>query len=293
MKQLIRWLKLMGFMKLNLYSKSAQIFTEDKKLSRFLKDLAEDEAYQNLFFSCALQYLQIIKKDIPLDVDIDENIKKKIEAPLVEYTMLINANRLHNRSAILEAIVEIETSYLNEIYTYAIKILTKFSVVYQYTLTKHQTHKNRIYKFFKSVKDESFIFNIFINKQDLYKCKILIIDNNEIMGNILKELLKKKVKIVTSKNYNYGIKKLYSNYFDIVVANFNLSENGGITFYREATQRNKKLIDKFIFYANNFEPYEQGFLLMHNIQFLYKPVSLTRLEFLINSKIDNCILAKK
>ena len=276
MKRLIRWLKLVEFMQFNLYSKSAEIFKEDKKLSRFLRDLAEDESYLNYFISCSSQYLQNLKYDIPLDVDIDENIKKKIEAPLVEYTMLIDTNRMHNKSTILKAIFEIETSDLNEILNYAIQILKKFSVVFQYTATKLQIHKKRIYKYFKSIGEESFFLNVFKEKEDFYKCKIIIIDNNEIAGKILKDLLKKKVKIVTSRNYSNCIDKLYSNYFDIVIANFNLSEYNGIDFYRKVTKRNIKLTDNFIFYAKNFEPSEQGFLSMNNIQFLYKPVSLAK-----------------
>ena len=289
MKQLLRWLKLVEFMTVNLYSKSVEIFKEDKKLSKFLQDLADDEAYQYHFICSASQYLQILKLDIPLDIAIDEDLKKKIEAPLVEYTLLLETNRMH-KSTILEAIIEIESSELNEILSYAVKMLTKLSIVYQYTATKLQTHKRRIYKYFKSIREEFFFINTFTGKKDLWKCKILIVDNNEIVGNILKELLKKKVKIVTSRNYSDGIKKLHSNYFDIIIANFNVTDDNGITFYNQTTQKNNKLKDNFIFYADTFELYEQGFLSMHNIPFLNKPISLEKLEFHIKNKVGKCLL---
>ncbi len=272
MLEIANWLISIEEMARDLYRSSSMFFQKNKKFSDILSQLAKDEAWHYDVMRSAAVFLQeekITEQFISLDVAT----KEKVEQPLNRINKKFLKGNL-TIDSLLDCIVITEFSEWNHIFLYVMETLKQKYREFMYVASRMQNHILRIENYLKSLPDGQKYIDRLRNIPEVWKKKILIVENYNPVVVFLSGILRSEGSIETAKNGKDGLSKVRNSYFDVIISETELPVIDGIEFYQKASEVEPNIGERFIFIVSPFSSELINFLNNHNLKYIQKPVPI-------------------
>ncbi len=272
MQEIVDWLVGIEELAGEVYGRASRQFQDDDKLSSFLNHLAEDEAWHFHVMGSASDFLRK-NGDIKQSIFLDDTTKNKIGSPFHRnLDMLLNDNITID--SILDCITETEFSEWNHIFLFVVDTLKETSKEFMYIASKMQSHLQMIKHFLVSIPEGQKYVKRFKTIPDVWKKKILIVDDSEPVVKFLSALLEEDGSIDTANNGAEGLSKLETTYYDAIISDVNMPSLDGISFYKEAHKNEPNIRERFIFFTSSDDKNHLAFFNENDLSYMTKPLGV-------------------
>ena len=276
MKDIIAWLINIETMAGELYKKASVYFQDDEELRKFLSQLAKDEAWHlNVMESAAEQLQQLdLKENF---VALDDETKAKFESPFRKCINHLTSGQL-TKASVIDCIIETEFSEWNDIFVCVAKTLKKEIQDFKHTAIKIQGHKRYVEHFLETTPYGSERLQALKNLKPIWTEKILIVDDEPLIVDLLKSMLAKDGEIETAENGKEGLEKLNNKYFKVVISDLDMPLMNGREFYEKAIIQYPNIKGRFLFFTGNLSQETLAFFNDHKIAYMTKPASIKEIR---------------
>lgn len=270
----------------SLYRDTAMYFKEDQTLSAFLKDLAEDEAWHSRVMVSAAKYLHGLDRQIKFAISLDDDTISNIKSPFLKNRELLSKRDLTKEDAI-SCLVTTEFSEWNDIFLYVIDELKSTSKEFQYVASKIQAHKNYIEEFVKSLPEGDKYSDILKSIPSIWLEKILIVEDEPAIVDLLKAIFKMSSIIETTDNGHSALKKVTEQYFDVIISDIDLPLLDGIEFFKQAAACDSSIGKRFLFFTGTPSNEIITFLNENNLSYITKPAPINKIKQGVQNILKN------
>ena len=117
--------------------------------------------------------------------------------------------------------------------------------------------------------------------------RVLVIDDEPLIGSSLRRLLSTEHDVVTACNGKVALDLLEAQEFDVILCDMIMPEMSGPDVYERIKARNPELVDRIVFLTGGaFTPTAHDFLSRTGNLLLQKPVTTTELRTLVRRLVD-------
>jgi CheY-like chemotaxis protein len=289
MKETIEWLVGIEKSAAKFYTEAALLFEKDQHLSHFLSELADDEHDHIEILTQAGRLIAHDHAANRADIAIDRDTRKKIEARVLKSLDLLKGGNI-TRDEVIDFTIKLELSEWNEIFTYVVNHIIKSGHRLRYTPAKIQQHKQKLEDFLRYTPEYRQQVKNLERMPDVWQGKILIIDDEEPILEMLTAIFEEKYLVKTAPSSERGIQMLNNEEFEVIILDINMPGINGIEFYQQVVAKNSGMRDHFLFFSGAKEHFK--FLIHHNLRFLEKPVALSRIKQAVDEIIKGVINAQ-
>jgi len=257
----------------DVYFRSAKYFHDDEKLAEFLNHIAEDEAWHYHVMASALEhYRKTSSTELTSRpaITIDQQTDHKIKSAFQEISDKLSTNTL-TKEFLFDQILFLEHSEWNTLFLYVVNSLKKTNREFMYAATKIQSHKRSIELFFENI---PYTRDVVLNLKTLpsvWNEKILIIEDEESISELIQEILCKEGKIDVAINGVEGFQKIKENYYKLIISDIDMPQMDGLSCYSQAVEKFPLINKRFLFLSGNVSPENRSFLSDNQLPFLTKP----------------------
>ena len=286
MQSIVDWLKTVEQLAHNFYKEASVFFKEEQELSAFLSRLAEDEERHFQLMSKAADYLR--EKEMPVisSITLSQTSKDHVETPLKQGYRLLLEHTL-SKEQMIDYIVEIEFSELNNIFLYAINTMKEHSKAFQHVAAAVQAHEERIKVFLDALPDEFKPARDIGELRTIWENKLLIVEDNEPLRILLSELLSRQGVVETAKNGAEGLEKTREHFFNVIISDVDMPIMNGLEFYEQAIKEDPNIQSHFLFSTGEITPDREVFFKKNRLRYLMKPFSLDKIKHTVDDIIQS------
>jgi len=282
MEEILKWLVYIEKCASAFYKKSAVALKDDQELSTFLNHLSEDEDQHEGLLEKASDCLRQIAPPIEPAIFLDEDFKAKIEGYFQKCNEETSIEHI-SKKEVVDSLVAAESSEWNDIFLYVLNSLQSYSKEFQYIASTIQTHKNRIEEYIKSIPDADNYFEVMKKIPKVWDKRILIVDDEPIIRDILSALVEDLAVIETVENGQEALSRVKVKYFDAIISDISMSVLNGIEFYRQASVSDPNIGNRFLFYTGNPTNEHMRYFSENNIQYLTKPAPMGQIQKIVRN----------
>lgn len=286
MIELIKGLRHIEGLAGNFYLGASTYFKSDKDLSKTLRNFAEDEASHYHHLSSAERFLEENGIVIEADVTLDSETKNKIEKPFKDNLKLLEKNQL-TESELIRCIGITELAEWNSLFLYVVNTLKSHNKLFQFIAQRVQGHRKRVESFLLNFDEGKTLIDKIKKSPDVWKNKILIVDDSETIVELLISLLGQEYLVETAKNGEQGLQKIKENYYNLIISDIEMPTMDGLEFFEKASNHEKYLNSRFLFFSSYFNENTMKFIKKNDLDFIRKPADLGVLKTQIRSKISH------
>lgn len=272
MKEIVDWLIEIEEIAGNLYDGASRQFADDHKLSAFLNHMAEDEGWHYHIMGSAAAYLRK-EQDIKSELAVDSSVKDGIESPFTRCYEMLSLGTL-TKESIIDCIIETEYSEWNHIFIYVVNTLKQQSREFMYVASKMQHHIEEITEFVKSLPTSDHYLDKISCLPEVWKRKLLIVEDYEPIRILIKSLLADLGIIETVKNGRDALAKVNESYFDVIVSDIEMPLMNGIDFCKEAMKDDPNIVNRIIYCSASHDEEYRQFIKNNNMRILIKPLNI-------------------
>ncbi len=272
MKNLVEWLSHIEKMSASIYKEAAVIFKEDKDFSQVLHHLAEDETWHFHVMERAAKFLQG-NTELHADVALDADMKASVEVPLLENRKKIAVGAL-TKESLLKCIVSTEFSEWNEIFLYVVDTLKNKNRRFEYIASKIEHHKKFIEQYLETQPDSYAYLDKIRRLPEVWKIKILIVEDYEPLRDLLSVHLSKKGAVEKAANGKQGLLKVLEQYYDVIISDSVMPVMSGIEFYKQAVLHDPLIAERFVLIMDSPVPEDIVYVSENNVRYVRKPFTL-------------------
>ena len=156
--------------------------------------------------------------------------------------------------------------------------LKKRTTEFNYPAAQFQSHLKRIENYLDTVEDKSETLNKISTLPPVWVEKILIVDDDPMIAQIIKSLLNREGDIDVATNGKEALEMIENKYYKLIISDINMPVMDGITFYQEASKIFPKINTRFLFISGNMSPSKQEYFQNQKIHFLAKPMPIKDLR---------------
>jgi CheY-like chemotaxis protein len=287
-KTIINWLRTMEMLASNVYLEAAEQLTQDQEFSAFLFRMSDEEAWHFHIIGSAMTFLEEAKEVPQAAVTIDPDMKNELELPFKELYEAIT-NKTITRKDVVDCIVKTEFTEWNSIFVYVINALQKQTSMFQHVAATIESHKEKTIKFLKNLPEDLKVSDDVWRFPDIWDKKILIVEDETAIRELLSDVLKGMGHIETAANGQEGLDKTSKDFFNVVVSDIGMPVMNGMEFYLKAVEENPHFNRQFLFCTGDITPDVKKFLHERNLPHLEKPFSLKLLNRTVQEMMDKTL----
>ena len=286
MKNIVNWLRKVEYKANQLYLKAATEYENDLNFHTFLINTAEDEAWHYQVLGRAEEFLSSTPELISA-ISVDSQTSNKILG-LIKFIEDGLDQKSLGREELIDKIVELELSEWNSIFVYAVNFLKERMCDFKYPAARIQAHVKEIEYFLEKTEGRPQSLKKIKALPPVWIEKILIVDDEPIITELLKSLLNPSGNIDIAHDGHEALKLMELNYYKLIISDLNMPIMDGITFYKEAVLKYPGISKRFLFLTGDVFPVKNTFFKENQVKFLAKPMNIGTLrneaEKIIRSK---------
>jgi CheY-like chemotaxis protein len=269
----------------SLYADAAEYFSSDQELSRFLKDLEQDEIRHYDVMNRITDLMDSDIEQIKSGIMIDAKTWKRLEDPLIEFRERLSHGTL-TEETLIDFLVAMEFSEWNNIFIYIVEGLKEYGMEFKHVVGQLENHKNKIVKFITGKPGLwKHLERVRSDKPDR-KVSILVVDDEPAMINLLTSFLVKRYEVDSAMEGEEALRLISSRHYDVIISDVNMPGLSGIEIFKQAQSNDNTIGKRFIFVTGDMSPEYKRFFEQNRIFYLYKPISLDVIEDRIRTVID-------
>jgi len=273
MENIIQWLMKIENLAYDIYSQAAAYFEDERKLQKFLVNVAEDEAsHYDIMGKASRQYLR--KSYPPQVISVDIETQNKIERILTEIQQQLVLGSL-TEQVVLEQIMTAEFSEWNDIFVYVVSYLKEQADEFKYAVAEIQNHRRFIENFIEEKGYGQELLKKIRQIPAVWTENILIVEDDPMVSGLIKAILRRDGNIDTVGNGKEAIRKITEKYYKLVISDVDMPVLDGLSFYKEIVKMFPGLRDRFMFITGDHSPERLDFFKRNHLPYLLKPASIT------------------
>jgi two-component system, chemotaxis family, chemotaxis protein CheY len=276
MKEIIKWLREVEHLAVDMYQKAASIYSDDDTLKKFLEHNAEEEAWHYHVMGSAALFLAT-EPDIVPAISIDKKTNNKIVSQISTITNGL-AQKTLDRDELINKIVKLELSEWNDVFYYVVNLLKDKTGEFKYPAARIQAHLKKIEHFLKTVEGRPDALQKIKELSPIWIENILLVDDEEIVTELIKSLLNRSGNIDVAHNGKDALKFMENKYYKLIVSDIDMPIMDGFTFYKEAVKKYPKSNNRFIFMTGDLSPERQSFFNEKRVTYIEKPMNISALR---------------
>jgi CheY-like chemotaxis protein len=276
MKKIIKWLREVEHLANEVYLQAAAAHSSNASFSKFLTEIAEEEAWHYHVMGSAAQLLTEEPGFIPA-ISIDQETGDRILQYFYDLQKGLN-NKSLSEIEITEKIIEAELSEWNDIFLYVVNSLKVKTREFNYPAAQFQAHLKRIENHLDSIDNHSQILEKISTLPPVWVEKLLVIDDDPMITHVIKSILNREGDIDIATNGKDALEMMEKKYYKLIISDIDMPIMDGITFYEEASKKFPKLHARFLFISGNMSAARQDYFRSRDIQFLEKPMPIKDLK---------------
>ena len=153
----------------------------------------------------------------------------------------------------------------------------------QYIAATIQAHKDHIEEYIKSLPGADNYLKVMKKIPKVWDKRILIVDDEPIMLNLLKALVEDLAVIETAENGKEALSRVKGQYFDVIISDVSMPVLNGIEFYRQASLNDPDIGNRFLFYTGNPTDEHMRYFSESNIRYLTKPAPIGEINKIVQN----------
>ncbi len=272
MHEIIAWLITVEHTASKFYRDAAVSFREKKELSEFLTDLAEDEAWHYHVMGSAAEYAGKKKLSVT-SISIDNQTREKIESLFTANNRFLSEGD-YTEQDLIKCIIDTEFSEWNHIFLYVVNTLRSHEREFMYAAAKIQQHMSGIELFLESRPIDKKYLNKIRNLPDVWKKRILIVEDEQPIAELLSAVLSEEANVETAENGKEGLERIKTNYYDAILSDIAMPVMNGIDLYQNAIDVDPQIRNRIIFFSSFSEKEHTDFVTKNGLRYLMKPALL-------------------
>ena len=276
MKEIIQWLLKVEHTAGKAYSNALKRFNDDPELKAFLETNAEDEAWHYHVMASAAGHLSKMLPEIPF-IAIDEELNDKILGALTGINDSLKQNTM-SKAQFLKAIAVTEFSEWNDIFLYVVNKLKSDFREFSVVIPKMQKHKRAIELYLEKIIDDRDEISGLMALPRIWEEKILIIEDDESVSELLKAILKDEGRVDIAANGKEGCDKIENKYYKLIISDIDMPVMDGIALYNRVKNLYPEIGSRYLFITGNVSPEREIFFDENNLAFLEKPAGVSALR---------------
>jgi len=276
MIDIIEWLQEIEHLANKVYLQAASIYTDPPELREFLEDLAEDEAWHYDVMERAKEYLVSETASVPA-ISVDKETKNEITGCFTNLQTGVEKNTL-SIDELIKKIFKIELSECNQIFLYVVDLLKEKDFDFKYVAPKMQAHLKKIENFLEAIDGGKEALKKITELPPVWVENILIVDDQQIITDLLKAILRRSGNIDVAHNGQEALKLIEKKYYKLIISDINMPTMDGFSLYKEAVSKFPALKTRFLFVTGNLSRKSMVFFSENRITCLTKPVEINLLR---------------
>ena len=248
MKNIIEWLISAEARTLSLYNKAADYFHADEEFSTFIRRLAHDE-----------------KEHHTVITQVYDVIKDRSDLPPLIATMSDTTGKEFD-------------DCLNDAFAYILTTMKNSDAKFRAAAINIHKHKMAIERFLNSCNEFKKHLDRITHFPDIWEEKILIVDDEQVIIDVMQAILSKEGMIETAANGKEALEKVQEKYYAAIISDVNMPVMDGIDFYKRAVELYPSISKRFLFFTGRVDGKTADFFREHNLPYIQKPSHLKEIK---------------
>lgn len=276
MKTLFSWLIWMEGRAEELYARASAAFSaNDRELSGFFKALSVEEAAHRFMIERASGFIK--GRDFVSPVTLDEAAMEEMAEHFSKCEKMIGGGPL-DRTAFLECVVKAEFSEWNDLFRFAINSFKSESREFVEAAVSLQHHKRRIEEFIEGRGELKDLLDRIRGLPRVWEDSILIVEDDEDIRDLLKEVLYKEGLVDAVSNGREGLEKIEERYYSVIMSDLEMPVMNGIELYKAVSAKYPGIGQRFIFFSGALDGTASEFIGKNGLKWLPKPSTIREIR---------------
>lgn len=276
LNQYVGWVASMEAKAAQIYRNLALTATDDKDMIAFARKLSEEEEWHYRAIRSLDKEIINIVAGKGISSLIDNKIMKHIERELEKLETAVNSGKLSTEE-LLENILSLELSELNNVFIDVVDLFTDYRVELQALKSHVRRHKKSIEAFAnkRGVKRGNSRHE---EGMELKENNILIVEDESAVRDVLVLALKKFGTVETAPDGMEALSKVKKKHYDLIFSDIDMPQMTGLEFYNSYIRADPYLNRRVVFFSGAIGGDERAFIEKNNIKCLEKPSSLAQIR---------------
>lgn len=276
MKKIVKWLLEVELLAHEVYRQAASVYADDQSFSKFLNNLAEDEAWHSKVMENAIHFLAS-EPDFTPAITVDKITSDKVEKYFTDMKEGLEKKTL-SKEGLTEKIIEAELSEWNNIFIYVVNFLKEKTDEFKYTAARIQTHINELKLYIEKVESSNKILQRIYDFKKIWTENILIVDDEKMITTLIKSLLEGAGNIDIAYNGEEALQLIEKKYFKLIITDIDMPVMDGITLWERVSGKFPESNKRFLFITGDLSPQRQKFFNENRLKCLSKPLKIKTLK---------------
>ena len=276
MKEIITWLRKVEDLASEIYLQASSQYANNATLTALLNEIAEEEAWHYHVIGSAAHLLDEEPDLLPAIV-LDDETSTRILNYLLELQDGL-ANNSFTQDELIRRIVEVEISEWNDMFVYVVNSLAAKKKEFKYPAIRMQSHLRKIRNYLDAMAQSNEILNNISTLPPVWIEKILIVEDESMISQLIKSLLNRDGDIDIAENGAEALELLKKKYYKLIISDIEMPVMDGLSFYLEAKKHFTNIRDRFLFISGNLSAERQQFIEHEHVPFLAKPMKINELQ---------------
>ena len=284
MIELAEWLVHIERLAETLYRGSSVLFREDRELSGFLQQLAEEEAQHGHMLGDVVAYARTNRVG-PASIVLDAATRSRIEAPFLDCGSRLNTDSL-KREHLIHCLVSAEYSEWNDIFLYVLSAVKDAGREFALTASIMQKHRQHIERFIETLPESKAYVAIMRRLPTIWQPRILIVEDYENVRDFLNAVLSTEAVVETAVNGKEALEKVRQQYFDVIISDVDMPVMDGLRFFSAASEIDPRIGSRFLYLTGNPTVETREFIRKNRLRYLEKPMQISELYQAVERLLD-------
>ena len=258
-----------------IYEKAEGLFPDDKGLTGLVRLLGEEEKRHCELIRRAAE-LTGDKGALDSIVSLDSDALEETEDKLLSFEKKLDEGGL-TKPDLADLMVAIEYSELNYLFLYVMNSVRHDFGEFAPTADEFRGHRRHIERFLESDPQYRGCLERARELPDMSRERVLVVDDEEIIADIVKLIVKDEALVETAANGAEALEKMEKTYFAAVLSDVNMPVMNGMEFYRKAVERFPEIKDRFLFFTGGSEEHI-SFFRNNGLRYLMKPSQIKEIK---------------
>lgn len=268
-----------------VYRKAADHYIDDKDLSEFLRQLAEEEALHSRIIGKVIEVINRSEDSYTSLISLDDDSRHTIELPFMECKRRMDEGTI-SKEDLLECIVSSEFSEWNDIFTYVAESFIEHSREFIPVAAKIQQHKRNIERFAESRPEFQAIFERIRQLPAVWNENLLVVDDSKPIAMLLSAILADEGTVEEAFNGEKALEKLGQKYYAVIITDVEMPVMNGIEFYRRAYALYPNIRERILFYTSSDDTENLSFFRENGLKYLIKPAEIKEIKKTIGKMLN-------
>lgn len=276
MEDLLKWVSGLEKRAHELYTETARIYSGNKELHSLLTSLAAEEMehYNALL---RVRKLSIMMGEVQPTLLFDNVTRVNVEAEFLLIEESLARDPL-SPSELLEKVVSLEHSEMNDIFTYTMETMEPIWKDLVEGVGSIDSHLAHIENFVDAHPEYGWLMEVICSIPAIWNKAVLIVGGDVTTSKMLKAIFEDMASVDIATNGEEALAMMEKNHYMAILSDVEMEKLDGIGFYEKVAEDFPASLDCIIFFAGSLDEERSRFFNEKGLTLLSKPGAVSDIK---------------